>query len=94
MKHVPKDEYAVFIFGSRADGTSRWNSDIDLGLLGKKPFPISELVELKEELAQSHVPYDVDVIDFFDVKKNFREEALKNIILWNQPGGLSLSSMI
>ena len=36
LKHVPHDEFAVFLFGSRAVGNDRALSDIDVGIFGKR----------------------------------------------------------
>ena len=39
LKHIPKDNFAVFLFGSRADGNAKPLSDIDIGILGPEPLP-------------------------------------------------------
>jgi predicted nucleotidyltransferase len=34
LKHILKDNFAVFLFGSRAVGKAKPLSDIDIGILG------------------------------------------------------------
>ena len=93
LEIIPPEEYAVFLFGSRAEGIASKKADIDIGIWGMKPFPSAKKSELEYKLMESHIPYHVDVIDFSGVSTNFKSEALKHIILWNQPKDFSLSSM-
>ena len=37
--HVPDPSYRLFVFGSRATGTARKFSDMDIGIQGDKPVP-------------------------------------------------------
>ena len=78
-KYLPKG-YQVFIFGSRAEGRARRWSDIDVGILGEKRVPLSVLGLMNEELENSSIPLKVDVVDFSRVSKDFREEALKEVV--------------
>jgi uncharacterized protein len=50
LKHVDKDKYAVFIFGSRAEGTNLSNSDIDIGFLGNDPISTRILSKINKNL--------------------------------------------
>ncbi len=45
-QHLPKRK--VRIFGSRATGTARPYSDLDLIILGKQPVPAATLAALRE----------------------------------------------
>ena len=73
------NEYRLFIFGSRASTQSRKYSDYDIGIEGKKAIPFAVLAKIKTALDDSDLPYKVDVVDFFTVSNNFRNQALKNI---------------
>lgn len=72
----------VFLFGSRAKGTSAKFSDIDIGVIADKDIE-NVIIEIKEIIEESFVPYDIDIIDFNKVSKKFKEEAMKRIIPWS-----------
>ncbi|MCX7735631.1 MAG: nucleotidyltransferase domain-containing protein [Candidatus Kapabacteria bacterium] len=71
-----------FLFGSRAKGTSVNFSDIDIGVISDKKLD-DIIIEIKEIIDESFVPYNVDIIDFKKVSKKFKDEAMKKIELWS-----------
>lgn len=79
-KHLPKEEYKVFVYGSRAAGNAQKWSDIDVGIRGEREVPVRKLALIAEELENSKVPYKVDVVDFTKTSNNFKELALKETI--------------
>ena len=79
-KHLDMTDYHVFLFGSRAEGTGRKFSDVDIGIEGKKPVPSSKMVQIKDEFEESDLPFTVDVVDFSTVSPRFKKTAKKNII--------------
>ena len=80
QKHLPAEEFRLFVFGSRAKGQfSQW-SDIDVGIWGKKRIRGSALVNIEEELENSRIPYRVEIVDFNRVSEDFKEVALQSII--------------
>ena len=91
LKHIPKDNFAVFLFGSRAVGNDKPLSDIDIGILGLEPLPTIIKVDLESDLEESIVPYKIDLIDFYQVDKDFKKEALNTIQIWNCPKNISLN---
>jgi predicted nucleotidyltransferase len=91
LKHIPKDNFAVFLFGSRAVGNAKPLSDIDIGILGLEPLPTIIKVDLESDLEESIVPYKIDLIDFYQVDKDFKKEALNTIQIWNYPKNISLN---
>lgn len=72
--------YKLFIFGSRAKGTNRKYSDIDLGVEGKNKLTAKEYLALTTTLEDSDLPYKVDVVDFSSVTDRFNKIAKQNII--------------
>jgi type I restriction enzyme S subunit len=75
------------VFGSRADGTSRRYSDIDVGLAGE-PLAFDQLARLTEALEDSDLPYRVDVVNLAQASDEFREVAVKAAIpLGHSTGG-------
>ena len=91
LKHIPKDNFAVFLFGSRAVGNAKPLSDIDIGILGSEPLPTIIKADLESDLEESIVPYKIDLIDFYQVDKDFKKEALNTIQIWNCPKNISLN---
>jgi len=89
-KHLDKQHYALFLFGSRATGNNAPHSDIDVGLLGENKVPSDKLSNIWEEIEESIIPYQVDVIDFHPTNENFCNIALRKIELWNNPPNLML----
>ena len=91
LKHVPKNEFAVFLFGSRASSNSNSLSDIDVGIMGTKPLPTLIMADLDSDLEESIVPFKIDLIDFYQVDQAFKDEALSSIQIWNCPKNIKLN---
>ena len=91
LKQVPTDAFAIFLFGSRAVGNAKPLSDIDIGILGLEPLPTIIKADLESDLEESIVPYKIDLIDFYQVDKDFKKEALNTIQIWNCPKNISLN---
>ena len=82
LKHIDTSQYRVFLFGSRACGNFRHNSDIDVGIWGKERIPLTAKLAIEEELEESIVPYKVDIVDFSLVDETFKKFALEKIVEW------------
>ncbi len=91
LKHVPKNEFAVFLFGSRAVGNANSLSDIDVGIMGTKPLPTLIMADLDSDMEESIVPFKIDLIDFYQVDQAFKNEALSTIQIWNCPKNIKLN---
>jgi predicted nucleotidyltransferase len=83
LKRVPLADYSVFLFGSRAVGNNHEMSDIDVGIWGEKPLSAMIKLNLEEELEESDILLKVDLIDFYQVSQDFKDEALTKIETWN-----------
>jgi len=68
-RHVAGVE--VRAFGSRARGTARKHSDLDLLLVTRAPLEPLILARLKADLAESDLPFRVDVLDAADLGAEF-----------------------
>lgn len=79
-KHIPDKNYQVFLFGSRAEGTNRKFSDFDIGITGKIPVDWGTLGLIEEELENSDIPYNIDVVDFMQVGNDFKRIASQKIL--------------
>jgi len=65
FKKYPQVEI-VYLFGSRAMGTHRLGSDVDLAIM-QPPVGDETVRRLKADFAESSLPYQIDVIAFPDL---------------------------
>ncbi len=75
-------KYKVFFFGSRVSGKGNERSDIDLGIWGPEPIPLTVLRKIKDDITEIKMLYAIDVVDFAETSEDFREVALKNMELF------------
>ena len=62
---------SVFLFGSRARQTERWNSDFDLWI--DADIPDAVLVSVTEDIEESFVPFKVDIVTTPKLRGRFGE---------------------
>lgn len=62
----------VWAFGSRAKGTAKPYSDLDLTVITDEPLDLNVLGALKEDFSESDLPFRVDVVDWATTKPIFR----------------------
>lgn len=62
----------VRLFGSRARGTHKPYSDLDLVIMGDTPTDLNTLGQLQEAFASSDLPWRVDVVDWATTSAEFR----------------------
>ena len=70
-RHLPSG-VNVWVFGSRANWTTKDSSDLDLALEGKFPLDKKALNTLKTAFKDSPLPYTVDVVDINRIGDSFR----------------------
>ena len=70
-KHLPAN-VRVWVFGSRADWTTKDSSDLDLALESDSALDYGTLVALETAFEESKLPYMVDIIDLNQVSDSFR----------------------
>ena len=83
-RHVPDRE--VWLFGSRATGTAKEFSDLDLAIIGTAPLTLSQLALLENDFDESELPFKVDVVDWASTSDSFREIIRKTAIVLKQIG--------
>ena len=69
--HLPPD-VKVWVFGSRAAGTTKHSSDLDLALEGADKIDRKVRGALEDAFEDSDLPYTVDIVDMNRVSDNFR----------------------
>jgi type I restriction enzyme S subunit len=79
-RHVPGRE--VWAFGSRAKGSAKPFSDLDLAILGDQPLTLSTLAGLADDFSESDLTFKVDIVDWATTGERFRQviEAERVII--------------
>jgi predicted nucleotidyltransferase len=63
----------IKIFGSRTNGSSNKNSDIDIAIISDKKIDFKTLAEIKIAFEESDIPYRVDIIDYISASENFKK---------------------
>ncbi|MDE2780322.1 MAG: restriction endonuclease subunit S [Chloroflexota bacterium] len=71
-EHLPV-EAEVWVFGSRANWTTKDSSDLDLAVEGATNFDHKAMVRLEIAFEESELPYTVDVVDLNAVSKEFKK---------------------
>jgi len=74
----------VFFFGSRARGDSSYRSDVDIGVMPGKGFDRKKLILLREFIEDLNIPYKIDVVDMSEVSDEFRNEVMKDAVVWKE----------
>lgn len=68
--HVP--QWPVWAFGSRATGTAKPYSDLDIAVITRQPLGLQRIAELAEAFSESDLPWKVDVVDWSTTSERFR----------------------
>lgn len=74
----------VYLFGSRARGTHREGSDIDLAIDAGKPSDHYVVYEAKEMIEASSVPFRVDLVDLQVVSPEMMRSVRRDCIAWKE----------
>ena len=71
----------VWAFGSRAGGTVKPHSDLDLAIIGDSPIPIAVSAALSDDFSESDLPWRVDVVDWATTQESFRRIIEQNKVV-------------
>jgi len=82
-KHLDLKKYKVFFFGSRITGKGDEKSDIDVGIEGKEAIPAGAFLDIQDEIENLPTLYKIEIVDFAEVDKKFKEVAKKHIEMIN-----------
>jgi predicted nucleotidyltransferase len=72
----------VWLIGSFARGNPDRASDIDVAVEPRGAVPASLLAHIEERLADSTVPYFVELVNLGDTDARFREAAKREGVPW------------
>ena len=80
--------YEVWAFGSRAKGTAKPYSDLDLAIITTEPLSLGQGAMLADAFADSELPWRVDIVDWATTNPAFRR-IIERDRLVVQPGNTS-----
>lgn len=78
QKILSQYPYSFYAFGSRAKGSPKILSDLDLCFFDNIPTNI--LLHIEEEFEESDLPYKVDIVDWNKCTDTFREMIKNDLI--------------
>lgn len=81
-KHLPHCK--VYLFGSRATGKEASGSDIDIALDMGSPISRQMMFKILDEIEETTIPVNVDLIDLQTASGEFKENILAEGILWTK----------
>jgi predicted nucleotidyltransferase len=70
-QHIPDRE--VLVFGSRAKGTAKKTSDLDLCVMGEDRLSVKAIAELAEAFDEASLPFKVDIVEWAMLEKYFQD---------------------
>ena len=74
-------EYSFYYYGSRVKGNFNKTSDLDILIKGKEEMPLSELVQIKEQMDASRLPYIVNFTDYNGIEEKFYNLIKDDLVL-------------
>lgn len=85
LKVTKNLDCTIFLFGSRACGTERRSSDIDIGFSGldEKTF-LRTRDRLLSEFEESIIPHRVDLVNIDTAPPDFKNIAMQEVVVWKQ----------
>ena len=78
--HFP--DAKVILFGSRARGTNKPGSDIDLALDNDVPIKLREMARTRVTLENLPISLEMDIVDMHNIPDELKELILSEGIVW------------
>lgn len=76
-QHLPDRKTKIYVFGSRARGTAKMKSDLDLAIdTGGERLDSSLLSRIKQDFEDSSLPFFIDLLDLNAVGLAFKARIL------------------
>jgi len=77
--HVP--EFDVLVYGSRAEGTAKKYSYLDLAVLTERPLAAARLEGLSMAFTAAGLPFRVETVDWATIGSSFRSVIKKTGVI-------------
>ncbi len=68
----------IILFGSRAKGTAKSNSDIDLSLVGDD-LHFKDMCEISSKLDEISLPYKIDLVNYYKISNRKLKEHIDRV---------------
>lgn len=78
-QHIPLS-VEVFFFGSRVDGTSRKDSDLDVLLKGPCHIDLGLIALVRDKLEESNLSFRIDILDYHSCSPEMLKSISKNMV--------------
>jgi len=78
-------EYEVMVYGSRAQGTAKTYSYLDLAIMTETPLGASRMDKLAAVFAGAGLPFRVEAVDWAGLGKDFRKEIKRTAVVLKTP---------
>ena len=79
FKHITNPDAKFYIFGSRAKGRYKEYSDVDIAI-DSPDMTLEQKLKLESDFENSIFPYEVDVVDLNDIKENFKNVIINDLV--------------
>lgn len=80
-KQFSNENIKFYIFGSRAKGTQKEYSDIDIAIDNQGQKILTDvLLKAISEFENSTFPYEVDIIDLNSIEANFKSLIISDLV--------------
>jgi predicted nucleotidyltransferase len=77
IKHSLPRSYKAVLFGSWANGTATKTSDVDIGIVGPHPIPLSLMYKIRENMESIPTLRKIELVDLQRTSKSFKKKILK-----------------
>ena len=85
LRETSNLDCTILLFGSRARGEHRRSSDIDIAFSGLSEQAFTRVRDhLLAEIEESIIPHHVDLVNMDTAPGDFRNVAMKEVIVWKQ----------
>jgi uncharacterized protein len=83
VKPLQKADAKVWIFGSRATGKYREQSDVDILYEPSKDhqLPVGLIFKIKSDIEESNFPFKVDLVNKEEIAFSYKEQVEKDKVL-------------
>ncbi len=75
-------EAKIYLFGSRARGTLKITSDIDLAIDARRPVTALDLARARNIIDALNIPQPVDIVDLYHIPAEMKAMILNEGIVW------------
>lgn len=72
----------IYLFGSRAWGTAKPTSDIDLALDAGRKLTFLEIQQARNALDVLYIPQKIDIVDMHSIPEELKNDIIKRGIIW------------